>query len=113
MIQGRTLWELVERRAQETPDAVFLTDESKRTMTFAEYRQAAERAAAGLNAMGIGEDTPVTWQLPTWIESVVLLAPPSRLGALQKPVMAIYRQPEGRLVTHPNRAPLLRVPTQI
>ena len=34
-------------------------------MTFAEYRQAAEVAAAGLAAMGIGEDTAVTWQLPT------------------------------------------------
>jgi cyclohexanecarboxylate-CoA ligase len=89
MIEGRTLWELVERRAQESPDALFLTDEGKRTMSFAEYRAAAERAAAGLAAMGIGEDTAVTWQLPTWIESFVLVAALSRLGAVQNPVMPI------------------------
>src|SRR5436309_2935945 len=71
MIQGRTLWELVERRAQESPDALFLTDEGKRTMTFAQYRSAAERAAGGLAAMGIGEDTAGTGQPPTWIESFV------------------------------------------
>src|SRR5947209_3237940 len=65
MIQGRTLWELVEKRAQESPDALFLTDEGKRTMTFAEYRSAAERAAAGLAAMGVGENAPVTRHLPT------------------------------------------------
>src|SRR6478672_6610895 len=61
MIEGRTLWDLVERRAKETPDATFLTDEAKRTMTFAEYKAASERAAAGLAALGVGEGTAVTW----------------------------------------------------
>ena len=112
MIHGRTLWELVERRAQESPDALFLTDEGKRTMTFAEYRQAAEVAAAGLAAIGIGEDTPVTWQLPTWIESFVLVAGLSRLGAVQNPVMPIYRQREVGFVTKQTDARLLVVPTE-
>src|SRR5436305_9790301 len=111
MIQGRTLWELVERRAQESPDALFLTDETKRTMTFAEYREAAERAAAGLNATGIGEGAAVTWQLPTWIESFVLVAALSRLGAIQNPVMPIYRQREVGFVTKQTDARLLVVPT--
>src|SRR5205807_2959279 len=111
MIQGRTLWELVEKRAQESPDALFLTDEGKRTMTFAEYRSAAERAAAGLAAMGIGEDAPVTWQLPTWIESFVLVAALARLGAVQNPVMPIYRQREVSFVAEQTKARLLVVPT--
>src|SRR5438045_46704 len=111
MISGRTLWELVEKRAQESPDALFLTDEGKRTMTFAEYRSAAERAAAGLAAMGVGENTPVTWQLPTWIESFVLVAALSRLGAVQNPVMPIYRRREVGFVTSQTKARLLVVPT--
>src|SRR5205807_5379792 len=112
MIQGRTLWELVERRAQESPDALFLTDETKRTMTFAEYRAAAERAAAGLNATGIGEGAAVTWQLPTWIESFVLVAALSRLGAIQNPVMPIYRHREVSFVTRQTGARLLIVPSE-
>ncbi|MBV8981186.1 MAG: AMP-binding protein, partial [Acidimicrobiia bacterium] len=112
MIEGRTLWELVERRAQESPDALFLTDEGKRTMTFAEYQEGAERAAAGLAAMGVGEDTAVTWQLPTWIESFVLVAALSRLGAVQNPVMPIYRQREVGFVTKQTGARLLVVPTE-
>ncbi|MBV9410191.1 MAG: AMP-binding protein, partial [Acidimicrobiia bacterium] len=111
MIQGRTLWELVDGRAEASPDAVFLTDEGKRTMTFAEYRRAAEIAAAGLAALGVVEDTPVTWQLPTWIESFVLVAALSRLGAVQNPVMPIYRQREVDFVTRQTQARLLVVPT--
>src|SRR3954453_4622926 len=112
MIQGRTLWQLVDGRAQESPDALFLTDEGKRTMTFAEYREASERAAAGLAAMGVGEDTAVTWQLPTWIESFVLVGALARLGAVQNPVMPIYRQREVAFVTKQTDARLLVVPTE-
>ena len=112
MIEGRTLWELVERRAQESPDALFLTDEGKRTKTFAEYRSAAERVAAGLAATGVGQDTAVTWQMPTWIESFVLVAALSRLGAVQNPVMPIYRQREVGFVTKQTGARLLVVPTE-
>ncbi|MBV8161786.1 MAG: AMP-binding protein, partial [Acidimicrobiia bacterium] len=111
MIEALTLWELVERRAEESPDALFLTDEAKRTMTFAEYRRAAEVAAAGLAALGVGEGTPVTWQLPTWIESFVLVAALSRLGAVQNPVMPIYRQREVDFVTRQTKARMLVVPT--
>ena len=47
-LDGRTLWELVERRVAATPDARFGLDEDGRSLTFAEYKAAAERAAAGL-----------------------------------------------------------------
>ena len=49
-----------------------LIDEHDRRLTFAEFRARAERVAAGLFALGIGPGTPVTWQLPTRIEAVLL-----------------------------------------
>jgi acyl-CoA synthetase (AMP-forming)/AMP-acid ligase II len=54
----------------------------------------------------------VTWQLPTWIESFVLVAALSRLGAIQNPVMPIYRQREVGFVTKQTDARLLVVPTE-
>src|SRR5437870_11468791 len=80
-------------------------------MTFAEYREAAERAAAGLAALGIAEDTPVSWELPTWIESFVLVAALARIGAVQNPIMPIYRQREVSFVTKQTKARLLIVPS--
>jgi acyl-CoA synthetase (AMP-forming)/AMP-acid ligase II len=106
-----SLWELIERRAAETPDAVLAVDEDKRTMTYGEYRDAAERAAAGLAELGVGEGTPVSWQLPTWIESLVLVGALSRLGAVQNPILPIYRQREVGFVTKQTGAKLLIVPS--
>ena len=43
-----TLWGLIEARAQATPDAVLAHEDTGRELTFAGYRDACLRAAAGL-----------------------------------------------------------------
>ena len=68
------LWALVEARAEATPDAEMLVDETGARMTFAEYELAAERMAAGLHHLGVGAGDVVTWELPTWLDTVVLLS---------------------------------------
>src|SRR5690349_9365356 len=71
-----------------------LIDESDRTVSFAEFRDRSERAAAGLLALGVTPDTPVAWQLPTRIESIVLSFALARLGTTQVPIIPIYRERE-------------------
>ena len=109
-IKGRNLWELLSNRAEATPDKVMVRDDTGRTLTFADYKVEAERAAAGLHRNGITEGTVVSWQLPTWIESIVLVAALARLGVIQNPMLPIYRQREVGFVTRQARAHLLVVP---
>jgi acyl-CoA synthetase (AMP-forming)/AMP-acid ligase II len=106
-----TLWPLVERRAERTPDALFAVDERGRTLTFAQYRDAALRAAAGLHALGIGGGTPVSWQLPTRLEALVLVAALARLGARQNPILPFLRDREVGFIVRQIAARLLIVPT--
>ncbi len=91
---AQTLWELLERRAQESPDAPMLIDEADRTVSFGEFRDRSERVAAGLVGLGVTSDTPVAWQLPTRIESIVLSFALARLGTTQVPIIPIYRERE-------------------
>jgi acyl-CoA synthetase (AMP-forming)/AMP-acid ligase II len=91
---AKTLWELLDRRAQETPDAPMLIDERDRTVSVAEFRDWCKRVAAGLMTLGVTPDTPVAWQLPTRIESVVLSFALARLGTTQAPIIPIYRERE-------------------
>ena len=69
-----TFWGLVEATAARTPDSVMLEDDDDRSMTFGEYRDAAEVAAAGLLQLGVTSGSVVSWQLPTTIEAAVLMA---------------------------------------
>ncbi len=89
-----SMWELVERRAAASPDRRMIVDESDRALTFGEFRDRCLVVAAGLHDMGIGAGTVVSWQLPTRIETVVLSMALARLGAVQNPILHIYRQRE-------------------
>lgn len=82
-----------------------LIAEDGTTLTFKEFRDRSERVAAGLAARGIGAETPITWQLPTSMESVVASAALARLGAVQSPVLHLYREKElGFVMRHTNAA---------
>jgi cyclohexanecarboxylate-CoA ligase len=89
-----TWWELIDRRGMEWSDRPMVADERGRSLTFGQFRAAAEAVAAGLSDLGVGPGSTVTWQLPTILESVVLMAALARLGATQNPVIPILRDAE-------------------
>jgi acyl-coenzyme A synthetase/AMP-(fatty) acid ligase len=105
-----TLWGLFEERAAASPQRTMLLDERDRRVTFDEGRARAERVAAGLLELGITAGTPVTWQLPTRIETVLLSLALARLGAVQNPILPIYREREVGAVLEQTGARWLAVP---
>src|SRR4051794_40073708 len=98
MFGGRSIWELVEWRAGESPGALMLVDEHDRRITFGQLRDAAEAVAAGLLELGIAPGDAVAWQLPSRIDTVVLSMALGRLGVVQVPILHLYRQREGGYV---------------
>jgi len=110
MLEGRNIWELVELRAAATPHGRMSVDERGRSVTFQEYRDAAERAAAGLAVLGVGVGDVVSWALPTWHESLIVAGALSRLGATQNPIIPIYRDREVGFCTGQAATSLLLVP---
>jgi cyclohexanecarboxylate-CoA ligase len=105
-----TMWELVEARAAASPDVPALLDGDDRQVTFAELRDRAERVAAGLAGLGIGHGSRVTWQLPTRIETVLACLALARLGAVQNPIIPIYRDREVGFVIEQTQAEFFLVP---
>ena len=94
ILDATTFPELLERRAALSPDLPLLIDDTGRTMTCREVKDEVDRVAAGLHALGIGAGTAVTWVLPTRIETILLSFALSRLGAVQNPIIHIYRHRE-------------------
>jgi acyl-CoA synthetase (AMP-forming)/AMP-acid ligase II len=107
---GKSLWELIEARVARTPDKVMATDEQDRAWTYAEFHAWCERVVAGLAARGVGEGTNVSWILPSRIEAFVLIGALARLGAVQNPILPIYRQREVGFIARQTGCRLLIVP---
>ncbi|MFI0981212.1 AMP-binding protein [Streptomyces sp. NPDC021093] len=107
--ESRTLWELVARRGDLTPDLPVLLQEG-RTLTFGELRTRSERVAAGLYELGVRAGSVVAWQLPTRIETVLLSLALARLGAVQTPVIPFYRDREVGFALRESKADYFAVP---
>ncbi|WP_083828649.1 AMP-binding protein [Parafrankia sp. EUN1f] len=126
---GATVWELVRRRAALTPNAPLLiidiptaagpgtgtgtgtgSTDTVTTLSCAEFAAECERVAAGLHALGVGPGSAVSWQLPTRPETVVLSAALARLGAVQNPIIHIYREREVGFALAQTGAELFCVP---
>ncbi|OBF92160.1 cyclohexanecarboxylate-CoA ligase [Mycobacterium sp. 852002-51163_SCH5372311] len=96
---AQTYWSLIETAARAHPDRVVLADDYGRCLSCAQLRESALTCAAALAERGIGAGTVVTWQLPTTLETMVVMAALTRLGAVQNPVLPIWRASELRFVT--------------
>src|SRR5439155_21770061 len=68
------------------------------------------RVAAAFHARGISAGMDVSWMLPTTLEALVVAGALARLGAVQNPILPIYRERETRFITNQTRARLLCVP---
>jgi acyl-CoA synthetase (AMP-forming)/AMP-acid ligase II len=104
------LWELVDDRADATPEAVAFVDEHGRRVTFGAFRDDCLRTAAAFHDRGVTVGTPVAWQLPTWYEAMVLAGGLARLGALQVPLIPILREREVSFILDQSGAGTLVTP---
>ena len=102
-----TVWGLVAKAAADHPERVLFRDPRGRALTALGLRAAAEGVASGL---AVERGDVVSWQLPTVLESVVLLAALARIGAVQNPIIPILREQEVRYITATAGTRLLVVP---
>ena len=107
---AKTFWELFIRRVELSGHKKMLIDDSDRSLTFSEVKEKVEKTVAGFMELGVGEGTPVTWVLPTRIETIVTSLALSRIGAIQNPIIHIYREREVGFCIRQTSSELVLVP---
>lgn len=89
----RTITDYLDDWAERTPDKVAFID-SRREITYAALRAEVDRCALGLLELGIEPGDVVSFQLPNWIEWIVVHYACTRIGAVSNPLIPIYRERE-------------------
>ena len=105
-----TVWGLVEQQAEARPETLIAVDEHGNELTFLGAHDAALRMAKGLHGLGLGRDDVVSWQLPNWLDAIVLTLALSRLQVTQNPIVAILGEREVGFIARQARSKLLIVP---
>ncbi len=109
-VQGRTFWTLIADAAERGSNRPLLTDDHGRSLTARQLHDAASATAAALAERGIREGTVVSWQLPTTLETMVIMAALARLGAVQNPIIPILREREVGFITGQSATEFFVVP---
>ena len=107
---AKTFWELFVRRVELSGEKKMLIDDYDSSLTFSEVKEKVEKTAAGFMEIGVREGTPVTWVLPTRIETIVASLALSRIGAVQNPIIHIYREREVGFCVRQTGSELVLVP---
>ncbi len=94
-----SLWDQIERRAAATPDAVLATDELGRALTCGAYRDHCRALAVELLGEGVRPGDTVAWQMPTWLETIVLTGALDALRVVQAPILPQLREREVAFIT--------------
>jgi acyl-CoA synthetase (AMP-forming)/AMP-acid ligase II len=94
-----TYWTLIADAAQRGSNRPLLADDYGRSLTARQLHDAACATAAAFAERGIRAETVVSWQLPTTLETMVIMAALARLGAVQNPIIPILREHEVGFIT--------------
>lgn len=105
-----TFWALIADAAQRGSPRPLLADEYGRSLTAGQLHDAACATAAALAERGVRPGTVVSWQLPTTLETMVVMAALARLGAVQNPIIPILRESEVGFITRQLDTEYLVVP---
>ncbi len=98
-LRETTYWSLIADAAERDPHRELLADDYGRSLTARQFHDAACATAAAFAERGIGSGTVVSWQLPTTIETMVVMAALARLGVVQNPIIPLLRQHEVGFIT--------------
>lgn len=106
----QTFWGVVESAARRHPGRTVLVDDYGRSLDSRALHGAAVSTAAMLTTHGVGPGSVVSWQLPTSLETMVVMAALARLGAVQNPILPIWRERELRFATTQLNTEFLIIP---
>jgi cyclohexanecarboxylate-CoA ligase len=108
---NRTITDYLDEAAVRSPDKVAFVD-SRRQVTYGQLRQEVDRCALGLLGLGVRPGDVVSFQLPNWIEWVVVHFAASRIGAVSNPLIPIYRAREVGFMVGLARSKVIVVPRE-
>ncbi len=108
---NKTLSEYLDEAVEKYPDKEAVVDRDKR-VTYLQLGQMVDRMALGLLGLGITRGDVVSFQLPNWLEAVVIHHAVAKIGAITSPILPIYRSTEVKYMLEHSESSLLIIPRE-
>ncbi|MED4584605.1 AMP-binding protein [Brevibacillus choshinensis] len=105
----QNIYQLLKQASNLAPDKVAVVDDYDQ-YAYRDLRIAVERLAGAFKKNGINKGDVVSFQLPNWVESIVVHQALAMIGAISNPVIPIYRQNELKYILTQSKTKMLIIP---
>jgi acyl-CoA synthetase (AMP-forming)/AMP-acid ligase II len=109
MWRNVTLADCARRQAEHAAQRTAVV-EGERSATFGALLAQADQLAAAFHAIGLKPGDVISFQLPNWIEAVVINVAACIAGLVVNPIVPIYRESEVRYILRDARPKLFFIP---
>jgi len=109
--RNATLAENAKRQAEQHAQRIAVI-EGNRNATFGTLLAQANQLAAAFQALGLRAGDVISFQLPNWIETMVINTAACIAGLVVNPIVPIYREAEVRYILRDARPKLFFIPEQ-
>ena len=109
--QNKVITDFLDEFVARTPDKVAAID-PRRQVSYAELAAEVDRAALGFLELGVEPGDVISFQLPNWIEFLVVHFAATRIGAVSNPLIPIYRDREVGFMVKLAESKLIVIPAE-
>lgn len=109
--QNKIITDFLDEVVARTPDKVAAID-PRRQVTYAGLAAEVDRAALGFLELGVEPGDVISFQLPNWIEFLVVHFAATRIGAVSNPLIPIYRDREVGFMVKLAESKLIVIPAE-
>lgn len=106
-----TIWDYFDAGCSKHPDKEALVDKKSR-FTYRQVKEIVERMALGFLELGVAKGDVVSYQLPNWNEFIFIYLALTRIGAVNNPIIPIYRAREVRFMVGLLESKIMIIPSE-
>ena len=107
--KNKILLDYFEEHLKTNPDKIALVDRNYR-LTYRDLDHKSNQLAASLHELGIVKGDVVSFQLPNWYQSSVIVFALLKLGVVINPIIPIYREREAAFILGESRSKAIIIP---
>ncbi|MEK3934003.1 AMP-binding protein [Sporosarcina sp. FSL W7-1349] len=105
----KNIYEYVRSSATANPEKIAVVDDYGR-YTYPHLLAEVQKMAGAFKSYGIQKGDVVSFQLPNWVESIIIHQALAMIGAVTNPIVPIYRSHEMKYILKQSKTKMLLIP---
>ncbi|MFB4163906.1 AMP-binding protein [Alteribacillus sp. JSM 102045] len=107
--KNQNIYSYLQKAAEKVPTKIAAVD-SFQKLTYEQLNGYVKQLAGSFKNVGIQKGDVVSFQLPNWMEAIIVHQALSKIGAISNPIIPLYREKELTYILNQSKTKLMIIP---